>query len=93
MQRILIALHKEANQRPEPFVDHAGILRDSKTGRPIHGVLKDGEDGEDDGVDNMRESCLTLFSSLCEFFGYVILMRLFLERDEQRGTRSSIVTM
>ncbi|GBE80432.1 Putative mitochondrial carnitine O-acetyltransferase [Sparassis crispa] len=37
MQRILIQLHLSANQRPEPFVDHAGVLRDSKTGRPING--------------------------------------------------------
>ncbi|KAI0762152.1 acyltransferase ChoActase/COT/CPT [Trametes elegans] len=37
MQRMLIQLHLSANQRPEPFVDHAGVLRDSKTGRPING--------------------------------------------------------
>ncbi|OBZ70572.1 putative mitochondrial carnitine O-acetyltransferase [Grifola frondosa] len=37
VQRILIQLHLSANQRPEPFVDHAGVLRDSKTGRPING--------------------------------------------------------
>ncbi|KAJ8489499.1 hypothetical protein ONZ51_g2896 [Trametes cubensis] len=37
IQRILIQLHLSANQRPEPFVDHAGVLRDSKTGRPING--------------------------------------------------------
>ena len=38
MQRILVQLHLSANQRPEPFVDHAGVLRDSKTGRPINGA-------------------------------------------------------
>ncbi|EIW63599.1 acyltransferase ChoActase/COT/CPT [Trametes versicolor FP-101664 SS1] len=37
MQRMLIQLHLSANQRAEPFVDHAGVLRDSKTGRPING--------------------------------------------------------
>ncbi|KAG2094434.1 carnitine acetyl transferase [Suillus discolor] len=37
VQRILIQLHRSANERPAPFVDHAGILRDSKTGRPING--------------------------------------------------------
>ncbi|PIL29708.1 transporter [Ganoderma sinense ZZ0214-1] len=37
IQRILIQLHLSANQRPEPFVDHQGVLRDSKTGRPING--------------------------------------------------------
>ncbi|EGO19260.1 hypothetical protein SERLADRAFT_364059 [Serpula lacrymans var. lacrymans S7.9] len=37
IQRILVQLHLSANERPAPFVDHAGILRDSKTGRPING--------------------------------------------------------
>ncbi|KAJ6630325.1 acyltransferase ChoActase/COT/CPT [Mycena sp. CBHHK59/15] len=37
MQRILIQLHRDANERPAPFVDHTGILRDSKTGRAING--------------------------------------------------------
>ncbi|KAK7692110.1 hypothetical protein QCA50_003729 [Cerrena zonata] len=37
IQRTLIQLHMSANERAEPFVDHGGILRDAKTGRPIHG--------------------------------------------------------
>lgn len=37
IQRLLIQLHRSANERPAPFVDHTGILRDSKTGRPING--------------------------------------------------------
>jgi carnitine O-acetyltransferase len=37
VQRILIQLHRDANERPAPFVDHSGILRDSKTGRAING--------------------------------------------------------
>ena len=35
IQRILVQLHLSANQRPEPFVDHQGVLRDSKTGLPV----------------------------------------------------------
>jgi len=38
IQRILVQLHKAANARPAPFVDHLGILRDSKTGRRIIGI-------------------------------------------------------
>ncbi|KAJ6455968.1 acyltransferase ChoActase/COT/CPT [Mycena vitilis] len=37
VQRILVQLHRDANERPAPFVDHSGILRDSKTGRAING--------------------------------------------------------
>ncbi|KAH9932526.1 acyltransferase ChoActase/COT/CPT [Fomitopsis serialis] len=37
IKRLLIQQHASANPKPEPFVDHAGILRDSKTGRPING--------------------------------------------------------
>lgn len=56
MQRMLIQLHLSANQRAEPFVDHAGVLRDSKTGRPINGH-RGGADGAGayDDEDTMRE--------------------------------------
>ncbi|KAJ3506476.1 hypothetical protein NLJ89_g6844 [Agrocybe chaxingu] len=48
VQRLLIQLHRAANERPAPFVDHLGILRDSKTGRPIHGATSDeGSDEEE----------------------------------------------
>lgn len=54
IQRLLIQVHRSANERPAPFVDHLGILRDSKTGRPINGYLSDeGEEVEDIA---MRES-------------------------------------
>lgn len=59
IQRILIQLHRAANARPEPFVDHTGILRDTKTGRPIHGAAyyEDSENMDDEI--QMREcSCL-----------------------------------
>ncbi|THH19299.1 hypothetical protein EW146_g1840 [Bondarzewia mesenterica] len=51
VQRILVQLHRAANERPAPFMDHGGTLRDSKTGRPINGILSDNE--EDDGSDTM----------------------------------------
>ena len=34
---ILVALHLEVNARPAPFVDHAGILRESKISCVIDG--------------------------------------------------------
>ena len=46
IQRLLIQLHRSANERPAPFVDHLGILRDSKTGRPINGSDLDEEEVE-----------------------------------------------
>ena len=46
IQRLLIQLHRSANERPAPFVDHLGILRDSKTGRPINGTDSDEEEVE-----------------------------------------------
>ena len=48
IQRILIQLHRDANERPEPFVDHAGVLRDSKTGRAINGDVDD--DAEEESI-------------------------------------------
>jgi len=52
IQRILVSIHLEANARPAPFVDHAGILRDSKTGRPINGHVNDvaGQDSDDEDL-------------------------------------------
>ena len=47
IQRMLVQLHREANERPAPFVDHAGVLRDSKTGRPISGHVTEVTEDED----------------------------------------------
>lgn len=47
VQRVLVALVRAANERPEPFVDHAGVLRDSKTGRRINGSMSDDEEEVD----------------------------------------------
>ena len=57
VQRVLVALVRAANEQPEPFVDHAGVLRDSKTGRRINGTLSDDEEDED----TMRASSLFLW--------------------------------
>lgn len=54
VQRILIHLYLSANERPAPFVDHSGILRDSKTGRPING-----QGGSDDGVSDGDEDTMS----------------------------------
>ena len=59
VQRVLVALARAANERPEPFVDHAGVLRDSKTGRRINGTVSDDEE-----EDSMRASFF--FGSLAE---------------------------
>lgn len=48
IQKLIIHIHRSANERPAPFVDHAGILRDSKTGRPIGG--HSGDEGDDEDI-------------------------------------------
>ncbi|KAG1720928.1 carnitine acetyl transferase [Suillus lakei] len=53
VQRTLIQLHRSANERPAPFVDHAGILRDSKTGRPINGHGYGSDESGSDYEDTM----------------------------------------
>ena len=55
MQRMLVQLHLAANQRAEPWVDHAGVLRDAKTGRAIAGGARNGDAAFDDDEDMMRE--------------------------------------
>jgi len=54
IQRILVQLHKAANARPAPFVDHMGILRDSKTGRRMVGVAYE-NGGEENVVEGTEE--------------------------------------
>ncbi|KAH7907585.1 carnitine acetyl transferase [Hygrophoropsis aurantiaca] len=53
VQRILVQLYLSANERPAPFVDHAGILRDSKTGRPINGHANASDEEGSDYEDTM----------------------------------------
>lgn len=66
VQRVVIQLHLSANPRAEPFVDHAGILRDSRTGRPINGrVSPDAGDAYDDTADMMRESLALISVAKC----------------------------
>ena len=56
VQRLLIQLHQAANPAAEPFVDHAGILRDSRTGRPINGrISPEQEQDAYDDADTMRK--------------------------------------
>lgn len=62
---MLIQLHREANERPAPFVDHAGVLRDSKTGRPINGHVT--EVTEDDDAMGEFFPVLDLFSAAENF--------------------------
>ncbi|KAJ8093683.1 carnitine O-acetyltransferase yat1 [Marasmius tenuissimus] len=47
IQKMIIQLHRAANEPPPPFVDHTGVLRDSQTGRPINGKPT-GEDEDED---------------------------------------------
>ncbi|KZT04563.1 CoA-dependent acyltransferase [Laetiporus sulphureus 93-53] len=48
VQQMLIQLHLSMNPRPEPFVDHVGVLHDSKMGQPMKGQVT-GYEKYDDG--------------------------------------------
>ena len=79
---MLIQFHREANERSAPFVDHAGVLRDSKTGRSINGYISD--DMEDDGEDSI---------GLREFFSVLDLCSVAENFVLQRAIPSSTVPM
>ncbi len=49
---VLVALVRAANERPEPFVDHEGVLRDPKTGSKTIQHVSDNELV----IDSMRTS-------------------------------------
>lgn len=50
VSRVIQQIYRQANERPDPFVDHTGTLRDSRTGNPIsaHVVDETGEDEEEE---------------------------------------------
>ena len=77
VQKLIIQLHREANERSAPFVDHMGILRDARTGRPINGATSDEieSDGESFDFDEavMSECSVFRFTRCID----VILMILF----------------
>ncbi|RDB19388.1 putative mitochondrial carnitine O-acetyltransferase [Hypsizygus marmoreus] len=66
IQRVLIQLHRSANERPAPFVDHLGVLRDSKTGRPIHGThgyMSDESSDSEESVERITMPGYSFFDS------------------------------
>ncbi|KAK4685014.1 hypothetical protein P7C73_g5150, partial [Tremellales sp. Uapishka_1] len=48
IQKILIGLWKEANERPEDFMDHQGVLRDARTGKAISVDVEKEEDPDEE---------------------------------------------
>nr|XP_019008930.1 carnitine O-acetyltransferase [Kwoniella pini CBS 10737]OCF47711.1 carnitine O-acetyltransferase [Kwoniella pini CBS 10737] len=48
VQKMLIGLWKEANERPEAFMDHTGVMRDARTGKKVE--MDGDEDKEEDGM-------------------------------------------
>ncbi len=52
IRSMLIQLWREANERPEAFIDHHGIMRDARTGKPIQ--LEEAEEGGGED-EEMRE--------------------------------------
>lgn len=51
VQRMVLQLHRQANERPAPFVDHAGVLRDARTGVPISAAYIDAEEDDERETD------------------------------------------
>jgi carnitine O-acetyltransferase len=54
VQKMILQIYRQANERPAPFVDHTGTLRDAKTGEPIMPV-HGGEDDEDDKDEDLSK--------------------------------------
>jgi carnitine O-acetyltransferase len=52
--KMILHIYRQANERPAPFVDHTGILRDSRTGEPITPVV--GPNDEDDEDEDLSKS-------------------------------------
>lgn len=64
IRALLIQVWKEANDRAtESFMDHTGVLRDARTGKPIEST--DGEDDkEEEEMSESGESCSVVYGML-----------------------------
>jgi hypothetical protein len=64
VQKVIIQLHREANERSAPFVDHMGILRDARTGRPVNGLTGDeiDSDVESQLEEDIMSECFSQYS-------------------------------
>jgi hypothetical protein len=65
---MLIQLWKEANERPEAFMDHAGVLRDARTGKAIS--AEDEGDGDNEGANGGARD-----EEMREFWVYSVMKR------------------
>ncbi|KAK1225439.1 carnitine O-acetyltransferase yat1 [Marasmius sp. AFHP31] len=81
IQKMVIQLHRAANEPPPPFVDHTGVLRDSQTGRPING--KSTAEDEDEDYDDLL---LPEYS----FYGSAEVELLDKRRKRSNSRRSNI---
>lgn len=81
VRSLLIQLWREANERPEAFVDHSGVMRDARTGRRL-------SDHEMDGVDEAGADEEELFGG----FGYFDVGTPTI-RDQTRKRRATIGKM
>lgn len=60
VRQLLIQQWREANERPEAFVDHSGVMRDARTGRRL----------SDREVDGEKEGAVDLDEEIFGGFGY-----------------------
>lgn len=81
VRSLLIQLWREANERPEAFIDHSGVMRDARTGRRL-------SDHEMDGVDDLVADEEELFGG----FGYFDVGTPTI-RDQTRKRRPTIGKM
>lgn len=51
VQKMILQIYRQANERPAPFVDHTGTLRDARTGEPIAPANGHAYDDEGEGED------------------------------------------
>ena len=60
---MILQIYRQANERPAPFVDHTGTLRDARTGEPIM-PAGGRNDNDDEDEDLSKSACVPL--SLCD---------------------------
>ena len=60
---MLVQLWKEANEAPEAFMDHAGIMRDARTGKSIESVEEEEKEKEGEEMRQLYFARVALHAS------------------------------
>lgn len=89
VQKLVMHIHRQANERSDAFVDHSGVLIDSKTGVPLVSsiIMEEDEDEEGTVADD-----LDMYTDGYSFFDSGEVEKLTTKRHRKRGSVGELLS-